>query len=281
MKSRMLLVTFAASLALLTRPCPAAEATTPPAGAKEELQELVGRVNDKLKAGSTNEQDLAGELKEFDALLARHQGEKTDEVAQILVMKAMLYIEVLENPAKGAELVRQVKSDFPATKQGQQADQMLASIAQQQEAMKAQAALAVGTKFPDFAEKDLTGNSLTLSSFKGKLVLVDFWATWCPPCVGELPNVIAAYEKYHRQGFEIVGISLDQDQAKLTAFLKEKGMTWAQYFDGKGWQNKLAAQYGIQSIPATFLLDGEGNIVAKNLRGGALDGELAKRLGTK
>ena len=266
MKSRMLLVTFAASLALLTRPCPAAEATTPPAGAKEELQELVGRVNDKLKAGSTNEQDLAGELKEFDALLARHQGEKTDEVAQILVMKAMLYIEVLENPAKGAELVRQVKSDFPATKQGQQADQMLASIAQQQEAMKAQAALAVGNKFPDFAEKDLTGNSLTLSAFKGKLVLVDFWATWCPPCVGELPNVIAAYEKYHRQGFEIVGISLDQDQAKLTAFLKEKGMTWAQYFDGKGWQNKLAAQYGIQSIPATFLLDGEGNIVAKNLR---------------
>ena len=281
MKSRMLLVTFAASLALLTRPCPAAEATTPPAGAKEELQELVGRVNDKLKAGSTNEQDLAGELKEFDALLARHQGEKTDEVAQILVMKAMLYIEVLENPAKGAELIRQVKSDFPATKQGQQADQMLASIAQQQEAMKAQAALAVGTKFPDFAEKDLTGNSLTLSAFKGKLVLVDFWATWCPPCVGELPNVIAAYQKYHRQGFEIVGISLDQDQAKLTAFLKEKGMTWAQYFDGKGWQNKLAAQYGIQSIPATFLLDGEGNIVAKNLRGGALDGELAKRLGAK
>ena len=93
--------------------------------------------------------------------------------------------------------------------------------------------------------------------------------------------MIAAYQKYHRQGFEIVGISLDQDQAKLTAFLKEKGMTWAQYFDGKGWQNKLAAQYGIQSIPATFLLDGEGNIVAKNLRGGALDGELAKRLGTK
>ena len=82
MKSRMLLVTFAASLALLTRPCPAAEATTPPAGAKEELQELVGRVNDKLKAGSTNEQDLAGELKEFDALLARHQGEKTDEATK-------------------------------------------------------------------------------------------------------------------------------------------------------------------------------------------------------
>ena len=132
--------------------------------------------------------------------------------------------------------------------------------------------LNVGKKFPDFAEKDLAGNPLSLSAYKGKVVLVDFWATWCGPCVGELPNVLAAYKKYHGQGFEIVGISLDEDQAKLTSFLKEQGMTWAQFFDGKGWENKLAVKYGVESIPASFCSTGKGTIIAKNLRGPALDG---------
>jgi thiol-disulfide isomerase/thioredoxin len=281
MKSRTLFAILAASCTLFCRPCPAAEATPAPAGAAQELQQLVGRIKEKIKQGSDTESDLASELQEFDALLARHRAEKTDDVARILVMKAMLYAQALDNPAKGAELVRQLKQDFPETKLGKDADRMLEMLAKQEEAMKAQAALAVGARFPDFAEKDLAGSPLTLSAYKGKIVLIDFWATWCGPCVGELPNVIAAYQKYHAQGFEIIGISLDQDQGKLTSFLKDKGMTWAQYFDGKGWQNKLAAQYGIQSIPATFLLDGEGVIIAKNLRGDKLEQALAKRLGAK
>jgi len=257
-------------------------APAPAAGdARQELQQLVGKINGQLQAGKHTEADLAGELQEFDVLLAEHKAEKTDDVAQILLMKAMLYVEVLNNPAKGAELIRQLKADFPDTKQGQDADKMLTALARQEEAAKSRAALAVGKPFPDFAETDLGGQPLSLGAYKGKLVLVDFWATWCGPCVGELPNVLAAYKKYHDQGFEIVGISLDQDEAKLTSFLKEQGITWAQYFDGKGWDNKLAVKYGIQSIPATFLLDGDGTIVAQDLRGGALDAELARRLAKK
>jgi thiol-disulfide isomerase/thioredoxin len=288
MKSKLLIAALAASLSLLGRPClaadavPAAADAAPAAGdARQELQQLVAKVNAQLQAGKHTEADLAGELQEFDALLAKHRAEKTDDVAQILLMKAMLYVEVFENPAKGAELIRQLKVDFPDTKQGQDADRMLAALAHQEEAAKTRSALAVGKPFPDFAEKDLAGQPLSLGAYRGKVVLVDFWATWCGPCVNELPNVLAAYKKYHDQGFEIVGVSLDQDEGKLTSFMKEQGVTWAQYFDGKGWDNKLAVKYGIQSIPATFLLDGNGTIIAQDLRGEALGAELARRLGGK
>jgi peroxiredoxin len=281
MKSKILVAALAASLSLFLRPCAAADAPAASGDVRQELQQLVTKVKAQLQAGKRTEADLAAELKEFDALLAKHSGEKTDDVAQILLMKAMLYIEVFENPAKGADMVRQLKADFPDTTQGRQADRMLAGLARQEEAAKIQAALAVGKPFPDFAEKDLAGNPLTLSAYKGKVVLVDFWATWCGPCVNELPNVLAAYKKFHDQGFEIVGVSLDEEEAKLTGFLKEQGMTWAQFFDGKGWENKLAVKYGIQSIPATFLLDGEGTIIARDLRGPALEAELAKRLAQK
>jgi thiol-disulfide isomerase/thioredoxin len=108
---------------------------------------------------------------------------------------------------------------------------------------------------------------------------VDFWATWCGPCRTELPNVIATYKKYHDQGFEIIGVSLDQDQAKLTGFTKSMNMTWPQFFDGQGWQNKLAVKYGIESIPATYLLDGNGKIIGRDLRGDELTQAVAKALG--
>ena len=123
-----------------------------------------------------------------------------------------------------------------------------------------------GTKFPDFEVKDLADKPLSIANYKGKVVLLDFWATWCPPCRAELPNVIKTYEAHHKDGFEIIGISLDQDREKLTAFIKEKNMTWPQYFDGKGSQNKLAVKYGVLGIPATYLLDGQGNIIGKELK---------------
>ncbi len=244
--------------------------------ATAELKALVGKIRSEVADGKTNQIDLAGDLKQFDDLLAAHQGEKTDAVANIVYMKAMLYDQILNDPAKAAELIKQLKVDFQGTA-------FVAALEQreavQKEAEKIQAALTVGASFPDFDEKDANGKPLSIANYKGKVVLVDFWATWCPPCRAELPNVLAAYRKYHDQGFEIIGISLDQDQAKLASFTKAMNMTWPQYFDGQGWSNKLAVKYGIQSIPATFLLDGNGKIIARDLRGEALEAAVAKALG--
>ncbi len=108
--------------------------------------------------------------------------------------------------------------------------------------------------------KATDGRQVDLSKMQGKVVLVDFWATWCVPCVAELPNVKAAYEKFHGKGFEIVGISLDKDLEKLKKFTEEKKMAWAQYCDGKGWEGKYAAEFGITGIPTMWLVDKKGNL---------------------
>lgn len=246
--------------------------------AKAELQELVGKIQTKLKAGKNTEKDLSEHFAEFDKILAAHKGEQTDDVAQILLMKAMLYLQVLDDEAKGLPLLTQLKKDFPDTKPAAVVDRIMEGMEKQKASKEVQRKLAVGSKFPDFDEKDLAGKPLSIARFKGKVVLVDFWATWCGPCIGELPNVLKTYETYHGKGFEIVGISLDSDRAKLDSFIADRKMTWPQYYDGKGWQNKLAGVYGVNSIPATYLLDGEGKIIAKNLRGEALEEAVAKAL---
>ncbi|MGB7747955.1 MAG: TlpA disulfide reductase family protein [Verrucomicrobiia bacterium] len=248
------------------------------ADATVELKTLVEKIRSDMTAGKTNSIDLADDLKQFDMLLAEHQGEKTDAVAGVVYMKAMFYDQVLHDQAKAAELVKQLKTDFQGT-------EFVATLekreAAQLAAQQIQAGLVVGAKFPDFNETDVAGKPLSIANDKGKVVLIDFWATWCAPCRAELPNVLATYRKYHDQGFEIIGISLDQDQTKLTSFTKSMNMTWPQFFDGQGWGNKLAAKYGIDSIPATFLLDGEGKIIGRDLRGEDLQAAVAKALAKK
>lgn len=124
------------------------------------------------------------------------------------------------------------------------------------------------------------GRKISIAGMKGKVVLVDFWATWCGPCIAELPNVKAAYAKLHPKGFEIVGISFDQDKDKLEKMIKKEGMTWPQYFDGEGWQNKFGETFGIKSIPAMWLIDKKGNLRDINARAG-LEAKVEKLLNEK
>jgi peroxiredoxin len=268
-------IKFLISLAVLSLVLPTqqvARAETNSAAA--DLKALVSKIQTKVREGEKTEEALAPELKEFDALLAKYKGEKSDDAAQILYMEAALYEQVLKNKTKADALTEQLKKDFPDSKPAKM-------MKQQAESKKLREALVEGSKFPDFSEKDLAGKPLSIANYKGKVVLLDFWATWCGPCVRELPNVIKTYDAHHKDGFEIIGISLDKDKEKVTSFTEEKKMPWVQYFDGLAWQNKLAVKYGINSIPATYLLDGQGKIIGKDLRGEDLEQAVAKALAKK
>lgn len=136
--------------------------------------------------------------------------------------------------------------------------------------------LAVGSKPIPFEVKDTEGNVINLEKYKGKVVLLDFWATWCGPCRVDMPNVVSLYKKHHKNGFEIIGISLDRSRMALDRYVEANDMDWPQYFDGKYWQNDLVTMYSVKAIPATFLIDRQGVIRYRSLRGKQLDEAVSK-----
>jgi len=137
---------------------------------------------------------------------------------------------------------------------------------------------AIGSEAMEFTQPDTSGNPVSLSSFRGKYVLLDFWASWCGPCRQENPNVVRAFQKYRNKGFEILGVSLDKpnDKVKWLKAIHDDGLAWTHVSDLQYWNNAVAKQYGVQAIPQNFLLDPQGRIIGKNLRGDELQKKLAE-----
>jgi thiol-disulfide isomerase/thioredoxin len=251
-----------------------------------ELKQLVQKIQDKVDAGKTNEADFADELKGLDQMIGDYKGTNVEQIARAAYNKGLVYVEVFKNFDQGTAILKEIETHYPDTKFADQAGDLISEIVQlrlQDEQLKDQMAkFPVGQPLPDFDVKDLDGKPLSIARLRGKVVMLDFWATWCEPCMIEMPNVAATYQKHHGEGLEIIGVTSDDDRHALTAFLqKHSEVAWPQYFDGKGSENDLATKYGVGLIPFTVLLDRDGKVIATALRGPKIEEAVTKALAAK
>jgi len=182
----------------------------------------------------------------------------------------MIIANLMENPEsqkRASGLFNDLSAELKTTKTGKE----IASY------LEATTYIAIGSPAPDFTQNDVNGKAVSLSDFKGKYVLIDFWASWCGPCRKENPHLVQAYHRYKDKNFEILGVSLDQgDRAAWMRAIERDQLTWPQVSDLRGWQNAVAKQYNITQIPQNLLLDPDGIIIAKNLRGSDLEIKLSE-----
>lgn len=171
------------------------------------------------------------------------------------------------------KLEKRLKDLEPSAKQNVFAKRM-------QHSVEAARATAIGKMAPEFTQNDTLGKAVSLKDFRGQYVLIDFWASWCVPCREENPNVVKAFQRFRDKKFTVLGVSLDreQDKAKWIKAIHDDNLTWTHVSDLKFWDNAVSRQYDIKSIPANFLLDPEGRIIGKNLRGEELEKKLAEVL---
>ncbi len=246
-----------------------AEADVQTAKAREELvAELRKFLAAKEDAVARQAADVLKEVKRF--LGKTKKDEEQFELANVAV-------EVLESKGQ-AEAALKLVADLKA----HYADDKALAKAVAKELESSEKRLGLIGKPLKLEGTLLGGGAFDFSKYKGKVVLVDFWATWCPPCREELPNVKENYEKYRDKGFEVVGVSLDKDAGDLEEFIKKQKLPWANLFPDKEeerfWNHPLVDKFGIEGIPFTMLVNREGKVIALNVRGDALGKELEKLL---
>jgi len=235
---------------------------------------------EKKQNAETPEQQQSASIKQAD-----DKTEKAIEAQEAAINKkfiqehpdSFLSLNVLESFAYSADYV-DIAPLFNGLSPAMQRTDAGKKFAERLPKLKA---VALGATAPEFAEADTTGKIINLSSFRGKYVLIDFWASWCGPCRHENPNVVKAFNHYKGQNFTIIGVSLDRPGAKdkWLAAIHKDGLTWTQVSDLKFWDSKTAGLYAVRGIPQNFLLDPNGKIIAKNLRGDDLENKLEELFG--
>ncbi len=239
--------------------------------ATADLSALMAVVNAKVDLSLKTEEEMAPELKQFDVLLATHAGDKGNAVAEIAWARAKLLATSLHQPVKALAQYKQIVADYPGTPVSQEVAAALPALEKKIDDDRIHRSLAVGTKFPDFSVTAMDGQPLSPAQYAGRILLIEFWAAWCPDCHVQLPKILALYHQYHAQGFDVIGVSLDDaDRDKVTSYLQSQKIPWPQYYDGQYWDNALAVKYGVHFTPQNYLLNRQGVIVGKDLEGEAL-----------
>lgn len=207
---------------------------------------------------------------QYSDIIAKKIKENTSSFASIMAIQQLRpenYLDVYKALDKGLNEKYPNNTDIKSFHGMVQQAEMMVSKTE---------AIKVGMEAPELILPMPNDKDLALSSFRGKVVLIDFWASWCAPCRKELPNVKRAYTKYKNKGFEILGVSLDKDRSAWLEAVSKEGLTWPQVSDLKFWQSEACQIYAVQSIPYTVLVDKDGKIIATDLRGAELDKKLAE-----
>lgn len=240
----------------------------------KEMQDFQAANMEKFQAATNanDTQTIESLMSQMDEL----QGKMVKEASQFVDNNKSSYVSLLLLTQFGSQMgedefntkFNNLTPEIKQTKIGKEIAEELKKVD----------ALAIGKKAPDFKAPNPEGKEISLYENLGKVTIIDFWASWCGPCRQENPNVVRLYNQYKDKGLQIVGLSLDKDDAKWKKAIADDQLTWVQMSNLKFWEDPIAKMYNIRSIPATFILDAKGTIVAKNLRGAELDAKIAELL---
>jgi thiol-disulfide isomerase/thioredoxin len=254
---------------------------------RQELQKMDMEYRQLYQSGALSQDSMAVLTKQMQDKIAAYENSIKESAAKAkspLVGLFMMTNLPIEKYAKETEaVVLRLEKEMPQSTYTKDMRELYNNYANQakmmEEQKKAAENIQVGKPAPELDFKDPNGKNIKLSSLKGKVVLIDFWASWCGPCIKEMPTVIAAYNKYKDKGFDIYSVSLDKDGNAWKNAIARLGMTWPTHVsDLKQWQSDAARIYGVNSIPAAFLINKEGIIVGRDLRGPALEEKIKEVL---